>query len=521
MSAPWPTDVPRADVALLPSLATDLSAFTVDAVDAAMGPMAAAALGRDDPVPARRALRGVRSPAAVLAGLWLLGGPVTREALDEALPGTGTDGAERLGLVRSAGRSPDDEVLACVDLRPVESDGATLWLASDLGEVVVGGPLRQDHVLGLGGASATLARWTPRRPVRRALDVGTGSGVQSLYLARHAEAVTSSDVSGRALVFARFNAALNGAAHGPFHGRRLDLRRGNLLEPVVGERFDLVVSNPPFVITPRSDASDLTVPRYEYRDAGLVGDAVVAQLVRGMADVLEPGGVALLLGNWERRANEGWRDRVESWLPSELDAWIVQREVQDAAEYAETWARDGGHQPGTPAYEQLVERYLDDFARRGVDGVGLGVVTLRRPDVGTALPPLRRLEELSGPLGNDGVMGQVVVDVLAAERWLSTVDDDGLLQCHLAVAPDVTEERFGLPGESDPQVVLLRQGGGLRRAVRADTALAGLVGACDGDLSVGQITSALAELLDEPQGQLAERLLHQVRHLVADGLLNR
>jgi methylase of polypeptide subunit release factors len=512
-------DVPSVDPTALRGLARDLAGFTVDAVDEAMGETAAGALRRDDPVAARRALRDRHDALAVLARLWLLGDPVTRRELDSALAQATTAGAERLGLVHVAGHGVDDEVRARVDLRPIESDGATWWLASDLSESAVGGPLPEDHVLGLGGASTTLARWTPRTPAGRAVDVGTGSGVQALYLARHCDLVTATDVSRRALGFVRFNAALNALSDGPFAGRSLDVREGSLLEPVAGERFDLVVSNPPFVITPRGRAG---VPLYEYRDGGMVGDAVVETMVRGLGDVLAPGGVGQLLGNWEHRVGETWRDRVASWLPGELDAWIVQREVQDPAEYAETWARDGGHRPGTAAHDDLVDRYLDDFESRGVEGVGFGVLTLRRPDDGQpGRSALRRIEDLTGPVGGGGPMGSTVVDLLAAERWLAATSDEALLAAHLRVAADVTEERFGVPGAEHPQVVMLRQGGGLQRAVRAGTELAGLVGACDGELVVGQIVNAIAALLDESPGELCGRLLPQVRHLVADGLLLR
>src|SRR5206468_7044146 len=100
------------------------------------------------------------------------------------------------------------------------------------------------HVLGVGGASLMLARCAFRRPVGRVLDLGTGCGVQALHAARHAGSVTATDVSARALAFAAFTLALNGV--------RAQLRQGDLLEPVRGEVFDQVVSNPPFVITPRA-----------------------------------------------------------------------------------------------------------------------------------------------------------------------------------------------------------------------------------------------------------------------------
>ncbi len=492
---------PSADAAAAGALAADLAAagFTVERLDALWGPVASAALHRESPLPAVRALAGRAEPAATLARLWVLGLPVTRAALDAALPATGAAGAEVMGLVAPSGPQPDDPVHPLADLRPYAADDAHRWLASDLGERLHGGPLADDHVLGVGGASLTLARWTPRTPVPRALDVGTGSGVQAFHLSSHAEHVVATDTSDRCLAFTAFNAALNGVA--------LDLRRGSLLEPVAGERFDLVVSNPPFVITPRAPG----VPTYEYRDGGLAGDELVRCLVGGLADVLAPGGVAQLLGNWEQHAGQGWADRVGGWLPAGLDAWVVQREVQDPAEYAETWARDGGHRPGTAAHGALLDAWLADFAARGVEGVGFGVITVRRPLL--AGPPLRRFDELSA---GSGPMGQVVVDVLAAHDWLAAHD---LLSATLVVADDVTEERYGRPGAEDPEVVLLRQGGGLQRAVRADTALAGLVGACDGELSVGRLVGALAQLLAEPVEAVGDRLLPEVRGLVADGLL--
>jgi hypothetical protein len=67
--------------------------------------------------------------------------------------------------------------------------------------------------------------------------------------------------------------------------------------------------------------------------------------------------------------------------------------------------------------------------------------------------------------------------------------------------------------------VLLRQGDGFGRAVHASTALAALTGTCDGELTVGQISSAIAALFDVPAGDLAGELLPAVRGLVEDGFL--
>src|SRR4051794_4253060 len=508
-----PADVPGHEPADVDRLRADLQGWTVDAVHDLLGPVAQDALAREQPVPAVRAVAGrLGEPVAALTAAFVLGRPVPRRALDAALAALGVAGAVRLGLLASAGEGPDDDVRALVDLRPYAAVDATgsadWWVVSDQGEGATGGPLRQDHVLGVGGASVTLARCAIRSPVGRVLDVGTGCGVQALHASRHAAAIVATDVSARALAFARLTLALNGV---PAGDPGVELRRGDLLEPARGELFDLVVSNPPFVITPRV----VGVPEYTYRDAGLAGDEVVRKLVVGVGEALTPGGVAQLLGNWEDRVGEPFDERVGGWLEeSGLDGWVVQRELQDPAQYAELWIRDGGD-PEPARRAELYAAWLDDFEARGVQAIGFGLVTLRRPVDGTVT--LRRVEDLLGPL--ESPVGEHVAACLAAHDWLQAHDDDALLQARLRYAGDVTEERYHRPGDEHPSVVLLRQGGGFGRVVRASTALAGLVGACDGELAVGRIVAALAQLLDEPAGELTARLLPAVRGLVRDGLL--
>jgi methylase of polypeptide subunit release factors len=534
---PVPDEVPAPDPGLVADLRADLAevggaGYRVDAVTALLGPVADAALHREQPLAARRVVTAAMDagdPLAALVGALVLGLEVPSAVLAAALPRCGLEGAARLGLLEAA---PGGRARARLELRPyaaVDAAGAAdWWVASDLGETATGGPLRTDHVLGVGGASTTLARAVVRTPVGRALDLGTGCGVQALHLRRHARSVVATDVSARALRVAALTLALDGGAagdpaggpdvgppgpDGPTAGRgAVDLRRGSLLGPVAGEAFDLVVSNPPFVITPRTHG----VPAYEYRDGGMVGDALVQHLVEEVGDVLAPGGTAQMLGNWEHRDGEPWADRVGAWLDaSGLDGWVVQRDLLDPAAYAETWVRDGGQREGA-AFDALVGAWLDDLASRRVDAVGLGLVVLRRP-VDPARPRLRRLEEVPGT--GSGALGAHVADVLAAEEALAGLDDAALARRHLRVAPDVTEERHARPGAADPEVVLLRQGGGFGRAVRVGTAVAGVVGACDGDLPLGVLVGAVAQLLGRPAEEVAAEVLPAARGLVADGLL--
>ena len=504
----------RLDLGLVDRLRRDLSGFTVDALGDLLGDVATRALAREQLVPAALvARRHEGEPLATLLAAFVLGRTVATGALARALPTLGVDGAAALGLVETDG----DTARPVVELRPhaaVDDDGTTdWWLVSDLGDSRTGAPLRPDHVLGAGGASTTLARSTVRTAVARVLDVGTGCGVQALHAARHAAHVTGTDTSPRALAVAALNWRLNAPA---VEGTELDLRRGSLLEPVRGERFDLVVSNPPFVISPRT-GHGAAAPTLEYRDAGFVGDTLVQRLLSGIPDALAPGGVAQLLGNWELRGGEPWTERVGGWLDdgatSGLDAWVVQREVQDPAEYVELWMRDAG-QHAAPDADERYAAWLADFEARGVEAVGFGLLTLRRPAAGGA-PTLRRLEERrAGELP----AGHEVAAALRAHDWLRGRDDVALLESTLHVAPDVTEERHHLPGAEEPAAILLRQGAE-GRVVQVSTAVAGLVGACDGTLTVGRIAGALATLLERPAAEVRAEVLPAVRGLVADGLL--
>jgi hypothetical protein len=313
----------------------------------------------------------------------------------------------------------------------------------------------------------------------------------------------ATDLSLRALAFAGFTTALAES--------EVDLRAGSLFEPVAGERFDLVVSNPPFVITPRGPG----VPTYEYRDAGLVGDSVVRHLVRNVGDHLAPGGVALFIGNWEVRLDESWRDVWAAWLEGAgVDAWVVQRDEQDPAEYAELWAGDAGSRTGTAGYDDLYAAWLADFADRGVDRIGFGVVALQRP--ARDRRPWSDLVDHRGPVAH--AMGPVVGAGLTARTWLAEHDDDALLDVAWSCAPDVIEERHARPGATDPELIRLRQGG-LGRTHRLDTVTAGLVGVCDGTLTARQALTAIASLLDRPDHEVVAAAVPHLRAVVADGLL--
>lgn len=126
----------------------------------------------------------------------------------------------------------------------------------------------------------------PLPPRARVLDLCSGSGALAIRAARRgAPDVTAVDLSYRAVVTIRLNAALNGV--------RVRARRGDLLNAVVGERFDAIVSNPPYVPAPSDELPARGLARAW--DAGRDGRALLDRICAGAPRHLRPGGVILLV----------------------------------------------------------------------------------------------------------------------------------------------------------------------------------------------------------------------------------
>jgi hypothetical protein len=462
--------------------------YTVDAVDDLVGETARAALQRHETTPALRRTTG-GSPLETLVRLFLLQTSVERAAADRALPGlVGPLGSQ--GLLLLAG----DDVRAGLDCRPYADEAHAWWVVSDLTPGLDGQPIRvdPDHVLGVTPASTSLSQLTTRRQVDRALDLGTGCGVQSLHLSTHADHVVATDVNHRALEITAFNAALNGV--------EIEVRAGSLWEPVTGETFDLVTSNPPFVISPATSAA------LAYRDSGLPGDQVVEAVIRGAASRLKPGGWCHLVANWAIHEPLPWAERVGDWLPDDCDALVVQRDVLDPAAYVELWLKDAGRHGG-PGYLEAYDDWLGWFEAQRVEGVGFGWVNLRK----SSRPAVREL------LDHPYAVEQPVAS--AVEAWAQAqhaVVDEG---SRLVLRVDVVQETYGDPGAEHPETIVLRQRRGLCRARQVDTVEAAVAGASDGELTLGQVLDALAVLLERDRVELAGIYLPAVRRLVAEGFL--
>lgn len=489
-------DVDRGAAARVREVLLD-AGFTADGVLSALGASAYAALGRGEPVPARRALADRHDATAALVRLFVLGEPLPRDEAARRLP---VDDLVALGLVGGAA-----EVRALVDVRPYGEPDTDWYVVSDHGPDSAGrgdGEVAADHVLGVGGASLTLARITPRGPVGRAIDLGTGCGVQALHLGRHAGEVVATDRNRRALRLAAVTAALSDQAW--------DLREGSLFEPVGSETFDLVVSNPPFVISPGL--------RYTYRDGGMHADDLGRLLVQQAPARLAEGGTAVVLANWLHVRGEDWRERVAGWVAGTgCDAWVAQREVQDPAEYVGLWLRDAGG-AADAEHDRRYGEWLDAFRDMDAEGVGFGWVVLHRGGTHGATGP--RVEDVSSaprlPRGDE------VAALVAARAGWSSYDAFALLDACPRRAPGLVlreEDRADADGRLAPMPTVLGRADGWRPDALADQVTGHLVRSFDGRTPLTEAVDLAAAAHGLDPEDVLPGALATVRALAEEGLL--
>jgi methylase of polypeptide subunit release factors len=481
-------DEPRADdpktLTALRERLSDLR-FTADGIGAALGDDT---LSRD-PQDVARYVRQLPEEAPLTAAvkLFLLDVPVAREGAAATLAPVELERLEQLGVVELDG----DTVRALLSVTPL----GEMLIASD--RYVGPGGGRPDHVVGVSISSRALSAVTVRRPVAAALDLGTGSGVQALELARHAERVVAVDVNPRAAAFARFNALLNGCDN-------VDVRVGNLFEPVEGERFDAIVSNPPYVISPESE--------FVYRDSGLPGDSFSEGLVRRLPDYLVDGGFAHVLVEWAHARDDPWSTPLRRWVQgAKADSLFLRFTTQDPTRYAAAWNAD---LRGGGAFEEALDRWLAYHRRLGIEEISWGAVVLRR----RSGEPWVLAHDL--PSTRLAPSGEHIHRIFGTRDYLDSLGiGRGLLQTVFALADDhVFVQHYEVRGgEREVLETDVRLTRGLRFEAELQAEAERVLTLLDGTRTLGE---AIAEVAP-PDGfqQLAADLLPGIVRLVELGFL--
>jgi hypothetical protein len=461
------------------------------------------ALGTDGEILARaaeiplheRRLAGIE-PLGTIIKLLVLELSVKPEAAARALAPLSLERLAALGIIDWS----REVVQARVRIVPHDE----LLIASDT-RLVPGSAPRRDHVAGVHHPSVTLANLTVRRPVAAALDVGTGCGVQAILTAPHAERVVATDVNERALNFAAFNATLNGVTN-------VEFRTGSFFEPAEGSRFDLVISNPPYVISPDSG--------YLFRDSGLPGDSVSRIVVERAPLFLAEDGFATVLVAWVHAADEEWSAPLREWVAgSGCDAWLLHFASEDPLTHAANWNRDHfAHD--ADAFAAALDRWIAYFDRLGIEAIAHGAVVLRRRSGG---PNWVRADQV--PQGRLTAASDHIRRVFAAQNFLADLTDErSLLDLRFELAPhDLLEQRVVLRQENwvvEAITLALEEGLGFRAEIDRHTVR--VLASLDGRRTLHELVDGLATSIDadaNDREQLVNGILPLFRAMLALGYL--
>lgn len=297
------------------------------------------------------------APVATFFRLFRMGLPVTTVEATRAFAPLSVAQVAATGLVEVAG----DAVSSLFDVQVYNR----LLLLSDriMRRAEKSGPeFHADHVLGMSASGIISDVLTVRAPAARGLDLGTGNGLLALLAARHVKEMIATDITDRALNVAAFNAKLNGL-------NNISFRKGSWFEPVAGEKFDLIVSNPPFVCSPET--------RLILRDSGMRGDGVSQLVAQGIAAHLNEGGHGTMVGCWGAAPNIDWASRPREWLAQAgVDGFALLTELSDPVQYATKWLNLQART--TEEMERQLPSWLDYYEDCGLRGFATGGIVQRR-----------------------------------------------------------------------------------------------------------------------------------------------
>ena len=431
---------------------------------------------------------GGDSRLEVLIRLFLGGFELARHELVACLGAAAVEVLEESRLIEPAAVG----LRSTVQLSPIQS----LVIASDRRDRHA--QKAADFVLGAGPVSRLLADLTIRRPVQSTLDLCCGSGVLGLLAAGHSERVAAVDLSPRAVSFSRFNADLNGLD-------AVETAVGDLFEPVRGRRFDLIVCNPPFVISPAST--------FLYRDGG----SQVCERIVGEAPAhLTENGCLEMLCNWPEEKGKDWRAGIAGWFEgSGCDAWVLRHQSLAAPDYAAVWLLQEFGDGQIPA--ESFAAWMAHLNSLDIESVGTGLVVMRPARGRTPW-----LEFRDSPPILAGGAGDSIARTLAARDLAARLPSaEEMLEGRLRPSPDLERLARDHPtGEGwDPTGLELRLTRGLCFSARVDPVAAALVGLLDGRRTVREAVSIFADRHGVPPELFLGDAPRAVRNLLQLGLL--
>jgi hypothetical protein len=340
------------------------------------------------------------------------------------------------------------------------------------------------------------------RGCTNALDLGTGSGALAMMIAPRVTTVYATDSNARALTFTRFNLRLNGIEN-------VQCLQGDLFDPVVDQQFELILCNPPFVISPTK--------RFSFRDSGERGDFFCRRLIAAAAERLVPGGFFQCTGNIAHVASRSWKADLEEWFASlGCDVLVFVERMEAAADYAMNWIISTESKDP----RQVAERYevwTDYFQRERIEAVSYIYVTMRRGDSDNTWieiddPPCR----VAGPCGDE-----VLKFFQTRDAYGRPSDAAALLNQRVRVAPGIrlTQDYVAADKGLELREIRVNKTGGLQYTLAVHRNVAAMLAACDGTQTAGELLAEMASALDLSLDQAAPVVLSAIRSLIERSVL--
>jgi len=358
-----------------------------------------------------------------------------------------------------------------------------------------------DLVLWPNPTSKFLRRFSIQRQSRATLDLGTGSGILSLHASRFSDRVVATDLTPRAVSFAQFNLMLNGVDN-------VEVLRGDCFAPVSGRRFDLILSNPPFFITPQAS--------YVFCDNTMELDGLCRRLVREAPAHLEEDGYLQMLCEWAQVSGQSWEERIAEWLQGTgCDAWVMKGLTQNPEEYAQHRIRETSVDTSQDA--PLYAEYMNYYRERKVEAIHDGLIVMRRRDGGNFI----RIEEVP-TTPSSGDLGKMILATFAAHDLLREHgSDDEMLAMRPSLTSHVQLEQYCKPADGSwhSEALKLRLTSGFPFQIDVQPMVANFLASCDGSRTLGSVVQDMAARSGAPLEKVQAESMKMVRTLIERGFM--
>jgi hypothetical protein len=302
--------------------------------------------------------------------------------------------------------------------------------------------------------------------------------------------------------FAEFSASLNGL-------NGVECLEGDSFSPVAGRRFDLILANPPFYVTPAMQFV------FVHNDLSL--DEFCRRLVRRAPEHLNEGGYYQMLCEWVEVEGESWQDRLREWFADTgCDVWAVKNSTTLPDQYTQLRI-DEAHPFDWDNDATRFAEWMDFYRKHRITAIHGGMIAMRR----RSGPNWVRFGESSGT--PDQPFGNAVVRAFDAYTWLNQRPGEAdFLATRFLVSPGVTLTQRLAFENSEMKLEGLELGSsqGILHVHKVDPAVAAFLDELDGTKTLDEACDRIARRSNAPPEMVRRECIEVTRKLLVRGFLH-